>query len=60
MTLDGVVPCNEVSTTITVRIVFPAPGMPGQKGVCLLIFSHAWYSAESKSYSPVPGCCLLR
>src|SRR5437016_1822634 len=47
------------STTIDVSIVFPAPGMPGQKSVCLSAFSHRWNFGESRSHCPVSACRRL-
>ena len=50
---------DRCSTIIDVIIVLPAPGMPGQNKVCLLVLSHPWNSFESNSHCPVPSCRLL-
>ena len=46
------------STTIDARIVFPAPGIPGQNSVCLLVPIQLLNSAESKPL-PCSGLALL-
>jgi hypothetical protein len=46
--------------TITVRIVFPTPGMPGQNNIRFFTLSQVWYSAESRIHQPVPGCRLFK